>query len=254
MVEVSPAAAYAEGWTKDASWATILTWNGSTSTAQSNPSGAQSLVDVDCPNTTSCFATGFIGAVVAGTFSGGTWTWSSEKAQTNYDLFGLSCITVSSTLHCIAVDNAGGVLHRKHPGDPAAAYDWKQLQTGTTNPAGPPAIVQSGLTNTLANPSSAPNNALQAGDDLKTYLSGPQPAYYVAPDSFNAVSCSPFNTTCEAVGYRALIARSGNAHSTSPTWTDQMWANGTTTPDFNSVSCTNSTCRAVGDAGYIIGK
>jgi photosystem II stability/assembly factor-like uncharacterized protein len=86
------------------------TWN-----SQNLPSSGAPISAIDCPSTTTCYATGYAytdndeyyGDVVATTDGGGSWV--IQAVSTSYALDGVACVSVTSC-HVIGYDISGSGL------------------------------------------------------------------------------------------------------------------------------------------------
>jgi photosystem II stability/assembly factor-like uncharacterized protein len=78
-----------------------------------SPSGtSQDLHAVSCPTATSCIAVGNSNTILAGTFSGGTWSWASQtsKLGPTDDFSSVSCMTGFSSMLCYAGTYSGKIV------------------------------------------------------------------------------------------------------------------------------------------------
>jgi photosystem II stability/assembly factor-like uncharacterized protein len=188
---------------------------------------------VSCASTTVCTAVGYTGAIARSTDGGASWTAQTATPASTEHLDGVSCYSSAS---CVAVggDAAGIILLTTNSGT-----TWTKL-------SGVPTV------QTLADVSCPSASLCVAtafgGGILRSTNGGSSWSKDVTPSGFVfdllGVSCVvSASTYCVAVDNNASVKR----------WTSAGWTTVfTSTDNLNSVSCSGSSCYAVGMRGLFL--
>ena len=204
-----------------------------------------SLNGIVCPGTTTCFAVGASGTIVATTNGGSTsWTIQGSGITTN-SLNGITCL---STINCYVVGAASG-------GGNATILNYNGSTWMSQNSNTPQNL--NGITCLSASPVTCfAVGALFNGNgsilvltttDGSTWTS--QNTKISGTSSLNSIAC-PNTGTCFAVGAGGLILALTTPQHGSPTWASQT---SNTTNSLNGIACLSTTnCFAVGAGGTIL--
>ncbi|HVC82522.1 MAG TPA: YCF48-related protein, partial [Chloroflexota bacterium] len=199
-----------------------------TNTATASPTSTATLGSISCPSSSTCFAVGTGGTILA-TRNGGA-TWTSLPSGTTQQLSGISCPSIST---CVAVEDLARAFLVTNDG----GATWTSRAAATNGAAA------------ISCPSTVICFAVGISDAIEATSDGG--ATWTAqssgtPSNLWSVSC-PSTTTCFAVGTSGTILATSNGGST---WTSQPTG---TTNYLAWISCpSTTTCFVVGDPGLIL--
>jgi photosystem II stability/assembly factor-like uncharacterized protein len=189
------------------------------------------VADISCPSTSTCFAVGESGTILATSSAGKKWA-----AQTSGHKGWLNGVSCPTTTTCIVVGPGGTILATTNGGK-----TWIPRSSGTEN---------------AVEDVSCPNVAVcvgvgDAGIIVATTDGGKSWTQQVSVVSYPLIGVScPSTTTCFAVAQSGAILVTTNEGSATPTWNLQTSG---TLRFLSQISCPNvRTCFAVGDQGTIL--
>jgi photosystem II stability/assembly factor-like uncharacterized protein len=188
------------------------------------------LTGVNCPTTSTCFATADDSTILSTNDHGGTWNVQYGGVQVVYA--GVGCATATA---CFAV-GANGVITSTSNGGAA----WTRPL-----PVGPTTRVRGLSCPTATDCYAAAGNTLLVTHDGGSSWTAKTLS---TTDQFGAISCPTINI-CVAVGWPGAISMTTDGGTTWPLQTNIMYGTDNT---WLGVSCPSSTtCVAVGTQGFV---